>query len=365
MPPSHFQIAHGSGSIKADQCSLITILFFGVFAAWQVDGEIPDVDAPPSTENTKNAAAQRTQEKLVRSRMKENYLAKNPNPSEAELERIKTVQMNRSLRLHYENLVQFTAGIRIITSDTIIPNEVNHGAVQRSIQSWANMNCHLVLYFHYARVHLEPQFLNHGPAPGHFNTKGHSGGELEGTMMRGRWNTTLIWNLIARLEQIPNLAPKDIDSLNVHKSHLKADKGELHGTLQNYIARAQANRNPGIVSSIFSATCTHQSCSDEIWYQALWASDILLIADVEMSRNKTAIIIVGDVESFSHIWIHRRRYGAASQQQGIKAEYAYIDSRVPSKLTRALLNDALTAIPGATEASPFLMVGHRHKVGEE
>ncbi|KAJ7302242.1 hypothetical protein DFH08DRAFT_978112 [Mycena albidolilacea] len=344
MPPS---IARGSGSIKADQWrSLITVLFVGLFFAWQVDGEIPNVDAPPSAENTKNAAAQRRQEKLVRSRMKENYLAKNPNPSEAELERIKTVQMNRSLRLHYENLVQFTAGIRIITSDTISPNEVKRGcgAVQRSIQSWADMNCHLVPYFHYAAVHLEPQFLKHGPAPGwwtfpyernngflgRFNTNGHSGGELEGTMMRGWWKTTLILDLIARLEQIPHPTPEDVDSLNVLKSHLKAEKGERHGTLQNYITRAQADRNLG--------TKSLREMEDGLYHlvfrhlQTLWAPDILLIADVEMSHAKTAITFMGEVESFSHIWIHRRRYGAATQQRGIKAQYAYIDSRVPVRI---------------------------------
>jgi hypothetical protein len=210
---SPIQIARGTGSIKADQWwSLITVLFVGLFVAWEVDGEIPDIDAEPSPSNTKNATAQARQEKLVRARMRENYLAKTENPSEEELERIKTIQMNRSLRLHYENLVQFTAGVRIITSDTISPNEVKRGcgAIQRSIQSWAEMHCHLVPYFHYAAVHLEPQFLKPGPGPGwwtyayewnngflgRFNTNGHSGGELEGTMMRGWWKATLIQDLV-------------------------------------------------------------------------------------------------------------------------------------------------------------------------
>jgi hypothetical protein len=69
------------------------------------------------------------------------------------------------------------------------------------------------------------------------------------------------------------------------------------------------------------------------WHlQTLWAPDILLITDVEMSHAKTAITFMGEVESFSHIWIHRRRYGAATQQRGIKAQYAYIDSRVPVRI---------------------------------
>jgi hypothetical protein len=74
------------------------------------------------------------------------------------------------------------------------------------------MHCHLVPYFHYAAVHLEPQFLKHGPGPGwwtyayernnsflgRFNTNGHSGGELEGTMMRGWWKATLIQDLVSQ-----------------------------------------------------------------------------------------------------------------------------------------------------------------------
>jgi hypothetical protein len=161
--------SRGTGSIKADQWqSLITVLFVGLFVAWEVDGKIPDIDAQPSPSNTKNVTAQVRQEKLVCTRMRENYLAKTANLSEEELERIKTIQMDRSLCLHYENLVQFTAGVRFITSNTISPNEVKCGcgAIQRSIQSWAEMHCHLVPYFHYAAVHLEPQFLKHRPGPG-------------------------------------------------------------------------------------------------------------------------------------------------------------------------------------------------------
>ncbi|KAK7025800.1 hypothetical protein R3P38DRAFT_3316414 [Favolaschia claudopus] len=341
MPPS---IARGTGSIKADQWrSLITVLF------------IPNNDAKPSAPNTKNAAAQAQQEKLVRARMRENYLAKTSNPTEAELERINTIQMNRSLRLHYENLVQFTAGIRIISSDTISPNEVKRGcgAVQRSIRAWADMHCHLVPYFHYAAVHLEEQLLRYGPAPGwwtfpyernngflgRFNHNGHSGGELEGTMMRGWWKTTLIQDLIAHLESIPNPATEDVDSLNVLKSRLKGDRSERHGTLQNYIARAQAGKNSQTVQYSRFPKIRRLREMEAGLYQLifeylrdLWASETTLIADVEMSNNKTARTFSGEVQSFSHIWIDRRRYGAATQQRGQKAQYAYIDYRNPVRI---------------------------------
>jgi hypothetical protein len=67
------QVARGAGSIKADQWrSQISVFFVGLFEIWQVDGEIPDINAEPSPPNTKNAAAQAVQEKLVRARMREN-----------------------------------------------------------------------------------------------------------------------------------------------------------------------------------------------------------------------------------------------------------------------------------------------------
>jgi hypothetical protein len=188
------------------------VFFVALFDAWQVDGEIPDIDAEPSPPNTKNASAQAAQEKLIRARLREHLLATKPNASEEELESIDTIKMDRSLRRHYETVVQFTAAVRIITSNSISPNEVRRGcgALELAVQSWARMHCHLVPYFHFAALHLEEQFLKHGPAPGwwtypyernngflgRFNHNGHSGGELEGTMMRGWWKTTLIQDLV-------------------------------------------------------------------------------------------------------------------------------------------------------------------------
>jgi hypothetical protein len=38
------------------------------------------------------------------------------------------------------------------------------------------------------------------------------------------------------------------------------------------------------------------------------------------------------VESFSHLWVQKRRYGAASQHRGKSAQYAYIDARIPVRI---------------------------------
>ena len=111
----------------------------GLFVAWEVDGEIPDKDAPPSAANTKNAIAQASLEKLVQDRLTANLLARNPNATEAEVARTKRATMNRSLRRHYDVVVQFTAlwgtftllsvmGSDGLSSHTIFPSRNAHGA---------------------------------------------------------------------------------------------------------------------------------------------------------------------------------------------------------------------------------------------
>jgi hypothetical protein len=40
----------------------------------------------------------------------------------------------------------------------------------------------------------------------------------------------------------------------------------------------------------------------------------------------------GDVSSFSHIWLKKQRYGAASTTRGQSAKYAYIDTRIPVEI---------------------------------
>ncbi|KAJ7154970.1 hypothetical protein C8R43DRAFT_923002 [Mycena crocata] len=215
LPPS---LSHGAGSVKADQWrSQISVLFLALFAAWQVDGEIADIDAPPSAANSKILRAQRKSEKLVRQRLLECLMADNPNPTEANINRVKQVTMIRSLRRHYAAVVEFTASVRILCTHEISPNEVKRGfaALGNAVQSWARMNCHLTPYFHLA-FHMEPQFYAMGPMYGwwaypyeryngflgRFNHNGHSGGELEGTMMRGWWKTNFIHDLLTNLENI-------------------------------------------------------------------------------------------------------------------------------------------------------------------
>ncbi|KAK6996182.1 hypothetical protein R3P38DRAFT_3329647 [Favolaschia claudopus] len=330
LPPS---VARGAGSIKADQWrSLIAILFVALFDAWQ--------------------------EKLVRARMRENLLAKHGEISEEELNFVSTLTMDRSLRKHYDTIVQFTAALQITTSNTISPNEVKRGcqAPESSVQSWARMNCHLVPYFHFAVVHLEEQLLRYGPIPGwwtypyernngslgRFNINGHSGGEMEGTMMRGWWKMTLIQDLISRLECIPDPAKEDLDSLSVLKSYLKGGTSERRGTLQSYIAKVQTANNPyAIEFSKFSQSQSLRELGPGYhkllvfdYLKLQWRSHITLVADIDLTKGNNELSS-GQVRSFSHVWIKKQGYGAATQHRGKSAQYAYITNRAPVNIIKA------------------------------
>ncbi|KAJ7065569.1 hypothetical protein C8F01DRAFT_982726, partial [Mycena amicta] len=84
------------------------------------------------------------------------YVDTNPEVSAEELEDVDSVTMDRSLKRHYNTLLQFTAAIRILTSNSISPNEVVRGCdmLENAIQSYARMHAHLTPYFHLVVDHL-------------------------------------------------------------------------------------------------------------------------------------------------------------------------------------------------------------------
>lgn len=138
--------------MKADQWrNLLHILFVGLFVAWEVNGEIPDDDAPPSAPRTKRAFAQARLEKLLRKRCIAHFLAANTSATEDELADIQGATMDRSYNRHYDTVVQFSAAVRTLTSQSISPNDVKQGCagLARSCQSWAKMGCHLTSYYHH------------------------------------------------------------------------------------------------------------------------------------------------------------------------------------------------------------------------
>ncbi|KAI0064202.1 hypothetical protein BV25DRAFT_1800806, partial [Artomyces pyxidatus] len=166
-----------SGAGKADQWrTLISIFFVGVFVAWQ---------------------------KLE---------ATVEEPTEADYARIRETSPSRNLPSHYDTLLQYTAAVRILATQSTTPFDVTRGMrhLGESFQSWAWIGCHLTPYCHLA-MHFEPQFLRLGPSAyvtaawayerdngvlARINHNGHAGGELEAMQMRRWWKKILMINLV-------------------------------------------------------------------------------------------------------------------------------------------------------------------------
>ena len=193
------------------------IFFVALFVAWEVNGEIPDVDVLSPGRGTKIEAAMISQQKLVHQHLRAHMLAENPDMPTDNLPDFKDARMDCLLQCHYDVILQIAVARRILSSYAISPNKIRCGcgALNRAIQSLAHMRAHLTPYFHLA-IHLEDQFLCIGPSPGfgaypyeqnnhtlgHFNINGHSGGELEGMMMCGWWKTMFIQELVGFATQV-------------------------------------------------------------------------------------------------------------------------------------------------------------------
>jgi hypothetical protein len=202
-----------SSSSKADQWHLhISVLFVGLFVAWQVDGILPDIEAPKSRSGTKDVAAQAKTDKVLRQRRLEILLSESPDPNQEQLDLVDSFTTDRSIRRHYSTMLEFSAAIRILSSRSISPHEVERGcaALSQACQNWANLGVHLTPYFHFAQ-HFQRQMLQFGPCYatwafpyernngflGRTNHNNHKGGELECTMMRKWWKWVLVHDLVS------------------------------------------------------------------------------------------------------------------------------------------------------------------------
>ncbi|KAI5827021.1 hypothetical protein K523DRAFT_310242 [Schizophyllum commune Tattone D] len=350
MPPS---ISRGAGSIKADNWKTqIIILYVALFDAWQVDGKIPDGDAPLPAANSNQAKALDAQQRLVWKRMKAAYRLEHPDADEAAGPSLADARMDRSYRKHYDTILQFSAALRILSSHKISPNDVKRGCsfLSRAVQAWARMHCHLTPYFHLA-MHFEAQFYRFGPCTGwwtypyernngflgRFNTNGHSGGELECTMIRGWWKTLFIQDLITFLESLPApRAREDTESIKLLKDCLRGGTSERQSSFDSYQARVNAALNPNHVRYPKQSRQVNLHTLGPAYYRLVyqylrrsWSADLDLILDSDMLSDPRQSTFFGNVRSFAYLWVNNRRHGAATSLRGSSSRFTYIDNRIP------------------------------------
>ncbi|KAH9854262.1 hypothetical protein C2E23DRAFT_726504, partial [Lenzites betulinus] len=345
-------IATGAG--KADQWrNFVSVLVVGLYVAWQINGCIPDRDAPLPRTSTKAAKARQRVEELLNKRRRADVAA-NPETTAADMEELAQLRMSRNYQEHYENTMEWATAIRIYGSQSISVQEAMRAARchERACQTWARMFCHLVPYFH-IMIHFWLWVLLLGPVYAwwtyayernngflsRLRHNGHTGGELEGTMMRGWTKVMLIYELIEHLESLgANKTPQDSDAVDKLRALLKGDTtaASQRGTLLTMIATMAAEQDMATIQvgkqsrkvnlrelELYVLVFTH--------LRALWEEEVILKPDTATLLPGEPFVAVA-VQSCSTIHVCGLKFGASTSSRGEKSCYAYINSRQPVKI---------------------------------
>jgi hypothetical protein len=171
-----------------------------LFEAWRKGDTLPEGDAPFPKPGTKAHKAEQKQEEMMKKRRKKNAAQREAIDVD-DFQEIEDTSASRNYKDHFIAVVHFCTAIRIFASRSITRSESLRAQqlLSRACTLWAEMNCHMTPNFHIS-MHFD-LFINWlGPAyawwewayerhlgrVARFNTNGHSGGEMEATMMR-RW----------------------------------------------------------------------------------------------------------------------------------------------------------------------------------
>jgi hypothetical protein len=68
------------------------------------------------------------------------------------------------------------------------------------------------------------------------------------------------------------------------------------------------------------------------YLQNLWEDISPLYSDLSQDTPVHGAIFTGIVKSFSHFWMTKQHYGAATAHRGRSSRYAYMDGRVPVEI---------------------------------
>lgn len=189
---------------------MVSVLPVALYAAWQINGEIPNRDAPPLQARQKAAIKAKRVAALLKER-RQAAASYEPGTTGADLEYIAQESMQRNYVDHYNTVLEWCVAIRIWGSRSISVAEARRAqdCHNQACQAWARMLCHLTPYFH-LMIHFLIFVLCLGPVYAwwayvyeRFNGwlskvkhNGHKGGELEGTLMRSWTKLHLIYDLV-------------------------------------------------------------------------------------------------------------------------------------------------------------------------
>ncbi|KAI0733353.1 hypothetical protein C8Q72DRAFT_636139 [Fomitopsis betulina] len=345
-----------SGAGKADQWRVFThVLIPGLYAAWQINGQIPNRDAPKPCASTKAARGHASVEELLNKRRRTN-VASNSETTLADMEELAQLRMDRNYRRHFKTTMEWAVALRIYGSQSITVQETMRAADchERACQTWARMFCHLVPYFHIL-MHLWMWVLMLGPVYGWWTYpyernngflvklrhNGHTGGEIEATLMRGWTKAILIFELISHLENLGDQQTvQDREMIVKLKGVLKGDASKTtsqRGTLLTLIATMNAETDTATVQlALYPRSIDLRSVNlySVIFYylRQLWADQLELIPDAAPVGCPGESFVAAAVQSHATVLVCGLRYGAATSAHGSKSQFAYINGRQPVKI---------------------------------
>lgn len=160
------------------------------------------------------------------------------------------------------------------------------------------------------------------------------------------------------------------------QSKIKGGTKQRRGTLQDYLAEVNSDTNPCTCDQtpfdlalilysdaiVFPKRSTGASLRE--WGPGIYGSVLLhlqsiwdviqpIVSSVSTNTQNNAVNFMGDVVSYSHIFIKGVRYGAAAHHKGKSSKYAYIHGREAVEIQRIFqvsqvrsdpTNEPLTAV---------------------
>ncbi|KAI0314173.1 hypothetical protein OF83DRAFT_469510 [Amylostereum chailletii] len=368
---------------KADQWrSLATILPIALYFAWEVDGNIPEGDAPRPCSSTNAGKSLQTQQDLVKSRHLE-ALSREPATTTSEYETAAedSLPMHRNYRKHYDPCLDFLTAVRIWTARSITPEEATRAEECHSaaLSDLGRHACppHTIFPPHESRImtlHLSVGFLirvlavwcrtiqrracqgenqrtlrrrarrNYDAKLGAKKcTASRPGMSLCG---RSRYLSSELCAQLLNLEDIPNKTDDDHVAIAKLHAYVKGEKkprvqcGTLQSLMSSCRERLQAQQGTGMVGGILLASESKVVNIKTLGLyqlillhlQLLWRGNVQLVFDLGIWHPGQEPFVGTAARSFSHALVGGLRFGACTAHRGRGTSYAYMDGRVPVQI---------------------------------
>ncbi|KAI0310861.1 hypothetical protein OF83DRAFT_1069830 [Amylostereum chailletii] len=342
------KVTTGGGRPKADDWrNLMTVYPVVLAICWNMWDRQSEESARKARKNTKlHEEKLRTQKLLLKRRRR--ALLQEDEVDEADLDALDDIEASKNYYAHYWNVLRVCAALRILGSRAISLNDAARAQLflEQSFQSWASMVCHLKPNFHAAAGHsydfIEIYATMYAIAVwahercigilAQMKTNGRSGGELECTLMRGWWKTTLCQELLRRMTSLEDRNDEDDIAIEaLLKAMCGGAEGERHrGTFMTYLAAMSEIDSP--VPFKFPARISHIDLRAEGLYpqvleyaQACW-SNRRVVADYGILHGGSPLYS-HNVPSYPSAQVSGVKYYAASQHRGGQYCFGYIQDR--------------------------------------